>query len=181
VIFTFCSPTSTDISQVPNVFLRPPNQRKEADAAKQFLTIPEGDHLTLLNIYNSYIHSKHSQFFATIANGEIDKNNKDWAWNNYLSARSLAHAENVRSQILRIMERCDLELTSRSSEEPRFYDNIRKSLVCGFFMQVAHKTGQKNGYNTVKDNQVRFQFLHPVLLHLSRAVCLVASLLWSNH
>jgi pre-mRNA-splicing factor ATP-dependent RNA helicase DHX15/PRP43 len=48
-------------SLVPNVFLRPPNQRKEADAAKQLLSVPEGDHLTLLNVYNSYMQSK--QFF----------------------------------------------------------------------------------------------------------------------
>jgi pre-mRNA-splicing factor ATP-dependent RNA helicase DHX15/PRP43 len=43
---------------VPNVFLRPPNQRKEADAAKQMLSVPEGDHLTLLNVYNNYVQSK---------------------------------------------------------------------------------------------------------------------------
>jgi pre-mRNA-splicing factor ATP-dependent RNA helicase DHX15/PRP43 len=39
---------------VPNVFVRPNNQRKEADAAKAALSIPDGDHLTLLNIYNNY-------------------------------------------------------------------------------------------------------------------------------
>ena len=39
---------------VPNVFVRPPNQRKEADAAKALLTVPDGDHLTLMNVYNSY-------------------------------------------------------------------------------------------------------------------------------
>ena len=39
---------------VPNVFLRPYNLRKEADAAKASLSIPDGDHLTLLNVYNNY-------------------------------------------------------------------------------------------------------------------------------
>jgi hypothetical protein len=41
---------------VPNVWLRPPGatQRREADAAKALLTVPEGDHLTLLNVYNQY-------------------------------------------------------------------------------------------------------------------------------
>ncbi|KAI0037816.1 hypothetical protein FA95DRAFT_1367078 [Auriscalpium vulgare] len=37
---------------VPNVWLRPNNQCKEADAAKQLLSVPDGDHLTLLNVYN---------------------------------------------------------------------------------------------------------------------------------
>ena len=45
---------------VPNVWLRPPNQRKEADAAKALLSIPDGDHLTLLNVYNSYMQSLYS-------------------------------------------------------------------------------------------------------------------------
>ena len=64
-------------------------------------------------------------------------------------------ADNVRNQIQRIMERLDIDLTSRTVSGPRFYDNIRKTLVCGFFMQVAHKEGERNAYKTVKDNQVR--------------------------
>jgi pre-mRNA-splicing factor ATP-dependent RNA helicase DHX15/PRP43 len=39
---------------VPNVWLRPNNMRKEADIAKKLLTVPDGDHLTLLNVYNSW-------------------------------------------------------------------------------------------------------------------------------
>lgn len=49
--------TETDVCLVPNVWLRPPNMRKEADAAKQMMTVPDGDHLTLLNVYNNYMNS----------------------------------------------------------------------------------------------------------------------------
>lgn len=43
--------------------------------------------------------------------------------------------------------------TSRQYEK-KLYTNIRKALVCGFFMQVAHKKeGEKGNYLTVKDNQ----------------------------
>ena len=45
-------------SIVPSVWLRSNNQRKEADAAKAMLTVPDGDHLTLINVYNSYMQSK---------------------------------------------------------------------------------------------------------------------------
>lgn len=45
---------------VPNVWVRPHNQRKESDAAKALLTVPDGDHLTLLNVYNNYEQSKFS-------------------------------------------------------------------------------------------------------------------------
>lgn len=52
------------------------------------------------------------------------------------------------------MERFDIDLTSRLEEGPRFYNNIRMTLVCGFFMQVAHREGERGGYKTIKDNQV---------------------------
>ncbi|KAH9013622.1 P-loop containing nucleoside triphosphate hydrolase protein [Lactarius deliciosus] len=130
---------------VPNVWLRPNNQRKEADAAKQLLTVPDGDHLTLLNVFNEYQNNLHD---------------RNWPWNNYLSARSLAQADNVRSQLLRIMERLEIDVVTKSYEDQtRHYMNIRKALVCGFFMQVAHKEGEKGSYITIKDNQA--VSLHP--------------------
>jgi pre-mRNA-splicing factor ATP-dependent RNA helicase DHX15/PRP43 len=49
--------TIVSMLSVPNVWLRPNNQRREADAAKAALTVPDGDHLTLLNVYNSYMQS----------------------------------------------------------------------------------------------------------------------------
>lgn len=62
-------------------------------------------------------------------------------------------ADNVRSQLERIMERYEIDLLS-TQDERKFYLNVRMALVCGFFMQVAHKEGEKGSYLTVKDNQV---------------------------
>ena len=56
------------------------------------------------------------------------------------------------------MERFEIDLVS-TEDERKLYTNVRKALVCGFFMQVAHKEGEKNQYMTVKDNQV--VGLHP--------------------
>ncbi|KAG6840945.1 DEAH-box ATP-dependent RNA helicase prp43 [Blastosporella zonata] len=135
--------TITAMMSVPNVWVRPNNQRREADAAKQMLTVPDGDHLTLLNIYNQYVLNKHD---------------KNWTWTNYLSQRALMQADNVRAQLQRTMEKFDVELVSLSDER-KLYVNIRQALVCGFFMQIAHKEGEKGNYLTVKDNQV--VALHP--------------------
>ncbi|KAH9475508.1 DEAH-box ATP-dependent RNA helicase prp43 [Psilocybe cubensis] len=129
--------TITAMMSVPNVWLRPNNQRREADAAKAALTVPDGDHLTLLNVYNQYVLNKHD---------------KNWCWTNYLSQRALQQADNVRAQLQRTMERFDIDLISLSDEKKLFV-NIRQALVCGFFMQVAHKEGEKGNYLTVKDNQ----------------------------
>jgi pre-mRNA-splicing factor ATP-dependent RNA helicase DHX15/PRP43 len=53
------------------------------------------------------------------------------------------------------MERCEVELVSLA-DEGKLFMKIRQVLVCGFFMQVAHKEGEKNNYLTVKDHQVKF-------------------------
>ncbi|KAJ4490687.1 P-loop containing nucleoside triphosphate hydrolase protein [Lentinula aciculospora] len=129
--------TITAMLSIPNVWLRPPNQRAAADQAKAMLTVPEGDHLTMLNVFNNYYQNKHD---------------RNWAWNNFLSARALAQAENVRAQLLRTMEKYDVDVISLEDERKRNI-GIRQALTCGFFMQVAHKEGEKGSYLTVKDNQ----------------------------
>lgn len=48
----------------------------------------------------------------------------------------------------------DLDLVSTAWEDKNYWVNIRKALTCGFFMQVAHRSGEKGSYTTVKDNQV---------------------------
>ena len=69
-----------------------------------------------------------------------DSRNRKWAWNNYVSARSLAEATNVRAQILRIMERLGIDLVTKSyKDQTRKYMDIQRALVCGYFTQVAHK------------------------------------------
>ncbi|KAA1470773.1 pre-mRNA-splicing factor ATP-dependent RNA helicase PRP43 [Dentipellis sp. KUC8613] len=135
--------TIVSMLSVPNVWIRPKSQMKEA--AKKLLTVPGSDHLTLLNVYNQYKKSEHD---------------KNWAWNHYLSARFLVEADQVRSQLQRIMERFDIDLVSmENKDQTKHYNNIRQALVCGFFMQVAHKEGEKGNYLTVKDNQI--VALHP--------------------
>lgn len=61
----------------------------------------------------------------------------------------------MRSQLQRIMERLDIDLVSLP-DETKLFLNVRKALVCGFFMQIAHREGDKGSYATVKDHQVSF-------------------------
>ncbi len=101
-------------------------------------------------------------FLFAFANEIIvaDLHERNWAWNNYISARSLSQADNVRAQLLRVMERFEISLLTTSYKDPtRHYIDIRRALVCGYFTQIAHKEGEKGSYLTVKDNQV--VSLHP--------------------
>lgn len=133
---------------VPNVFIRPNNARQLADEMKNLFAHPDGDHLTLLNVYHAYQDDKAQQ------------NPSQWTFDHFLSLRSLKSADNVRAQLKRLMERNGLELLSTPFEDPDFYDNIRRALVSGYFMQVASKpNGNTKNFATIKDNQD--VFLHP--------------------
>lgn len=82
----------------------------------------------------------------------------NWCYENFVNHRSMKSADNVRQQLARIMKRLSLDLVSTEFTSRDYYTNIRKCLVDGFFMKVAHLV--KNGnYLTVKDNQV--VALHP--------------------
>jgi len=74
---------------VPNVFVRPREAAKAADAAKARFAHGDGDHLTLLNVYHAYKQ-----------NGE----NGDWCYQNFLNHRSLKSADNVRSQLVSLKQ-----------------------------------------------------------------------------
>ena len=56
------------------------------------------------------------------------------------------------------MERFEIELVTLA-DEGKLFVKIRQALVCGFFMQIAHKEGEKGNYLTVKDHQVFFFWL----------------------
>ena len=138
----------TALLSVPQVFVRPASQRKRADEMKNLFAHPDGDHLTLLNVYHAF------------KGAEAQENPKQWCHDHFLSMRSLQSADNVRLQLLRIMERSELEMVSTPFEDKRYYENIRRALCTGFFMQVAKKETQgKNQYMTIKDNQN--VLLHP--------------------
>ena len=46
-------------------------------------------------------------------------------------------------------------------EDKKYYENIRRALVSGFFMQVAKKDSSGKSYITVKDDPVQSVLLHP--------------------
>ncbi|GMH30806.1 hypothetical protein Nepgr_032649 [Nepenthes gracilis] len=128
---------------VPNCFVRPREAQKAADEAKSRFGHIDGDHLTLLNVYHAF-----------------KQNNEDpsWCYENFVNHRALKAADNVRQQLVRIMARFNLKLCSTDFNSRDYYVNIRKAMLAGYFMQVAHleRTGH---YLTVKDNQV--VHLHP--------------------
>ncbi|KAM7253276.1 hypothetical protein ACFE04_025894 [Oxalis oulophora] len=69
-----------------------------------------------------------------------------------LNARVLKSADNVKQQLVRIMARYNLKLCSTDFNRRDYYVNIRKAMLAGYFMLVAHLE-RAGHYLTVKDNQ----------------------------
>lgn len=139
----------TSLLSVPQIFVRPAANKKRADEMKSHFSHPDGDHLTLLNAYHAFKGQSTSDPHSV----------KQWCHEHFLSFRHLSSADNVRAQLKRIMETHGLELVSTKFEDKNYYNNIRRALLAGFFMQVAMKESSGKIYRTVKDDQA--VLVHP--------------------
>jgi ATP-dependent RNA helicase DHX8/PRP22 len=125
------------------IFYRPKEKQAQADMKRAKFFQPEGDHLTLLTIYQSWAHNKFSN---------------PWCNENFLQSRSLRRAQDVRKQLVTIMERYHLPVQSCG----RNYDRVRKAVTGGYFVNSAKKDPQE-GYKTLVESQ-------PVYIHPSSAL-----------
>lgn len=131
--------TTVAMLGVQRVFYRPKEKQGQADQKKSKFHQPEGDHLTLLTVYNSWK-----------KNGMANA----WCYDNFIQARSLKRSQDVRKQLVTIMDRFKLDIVSAG----RNYVKVRKAIVSGFFVHAAKKDPQE-GYRTLVDGQQ--VFIHP--------------------
>ncbi|XP_048579311.1 ATP-dependent RNA helicase DHX8 isoform X2 [Nematostella vectensis] len=131
--------TIVSMLSVQNVFYRPKDKQALADQKKAKFHQPEGDHLTLLAVYNSWKNNKFSNA---------------WCFENFVQARSLRRAQDIRKQMLGLMDRHKLDVVSCGKHTAR----VQKAITSGFFRNAARKDPQE-GYRTVVDNQV--VYIHP--------------------
>ncbi|KAL9270350.1 putative pre-mRNA-splicing factor ATP-dependent RNA helicase DEAH5 [Drosera capensis] len=129
--------------QTGNVFYRPREKQAQADQKKAKFFQPEGDHLTLLAVYEAW---KAKNFSAP------------WCFENFVQSRSLRRAQDVRKQLLGIMDKYKLDVVSCGKD----FTKIRKAITAGFFFRAARKDPQE-GYRTLVENQ-------PVYIHPSSAL-----------
>jgi len=103
-------------------------EKKATDIARRKFAVEEGDHLTLLNVYQTF----------------ITKGRKDskWCRDNYLNFRSMTRAVSIRAQLKRYLERFGINVNeSLAGKRPEEISNkgeqIRKCLTAGYFAHVA--------------------------------------------
>jgi ATP-dependent RNA helicase DHX8/PRP22 len=128
---------------MPPPFYRPKEKQTQADQKKAKFHDPHGDHLTLLNVYNSWKQNKYAN---------------PWCFENFIQARSMRRAKDVRDQLVKIMERYKHPVVSCG----RNTQKVRQALCSGFFRNSARKDPQE-GYKTLIEGT-------PVYLHPSSAL-----------
>ncbi|XP_001360333.2 ATP-dependent RNA helicase DHX8 [Drosophila pseudoobscura] len=131
--------TIVSMLSVQNVFYRPKDKQALADQKKAKFNQAEGDHLTLLAVYNSWKNNKFSNA---------------WCYENFVQIRTLKRSQDVRKQLLGIMDRHKLDVVSAGKSSVR----IQKAVCSGFFRNAAKKDPQE-GYRTLVDSQV--VYIHP--------------------
>lgn len=128
---------------VETVFFRPKEKQAQADQKKAKFHQPEGDHLTLLAVYEAWKNSKFSN---------------PWCFENYIQARAIRRAQDVRKQLLSILDRYKMDVTSCGKN----INKVRRAIVSGYFVNTAKKDPQE-GYRTMVEGQ-------PVYIHPSSAL-----------
>lgn len=131
--------TIISMLSVQNVFYRPREKAQLADTKRTKFYHQDGDHLTLLNVYEMWKNNKFSSA---------------WCFDNFIQHRALKKALDIRKQLITLMERYRLDVIFSNKDNFK----IRKAITSGFFHHVAKKD-QIEGYKTLLDGQT--VFIHP--------------------
>ncbi|KAM0682650.1 DEAH-box ATP-dependent RNA helicase prp22 [Mitosporidium daphniae] len=135
------------------IFYRPKEKAATADARKASFHRPEGDHITLLEVFNSW---KGAGFSS------------DWCRFNYINPRAMKRSLDIRKQLQRLVDR-DVAIASR--RYPEYLGEIKqrdssvqikeacKAIAAGFFTHVARRDAHEGGYKTLVEGQP--VFIHP--------------------
>uniref|UniRef100_A0A3Q2QDD9 DEAQ box RNA-dependent ATPase 1 n=1 Tax=Fundulus heteroclitus TaxID=8078 RepID=A0A3Q2QDD9_FUNHE len=129
----------------PSCFLAPEPSREEAAvSAWRPLMHPEGDHMSLINVYNAFL-----------------QHNEDEAWcaASFLSHAALRLAAVIRAELLEVMQRIELPVSPPAFGCQDNCTNIKRALISGFFLKVAHDVDGSGNYLLLTHRHVAH--LHP--------------------
>ena len=104
-------------------------EKKATESARRKFAVEEGDHMTLLNVYQAF----------------VTKGRKDskWCRDHYLNYKSMTRAVSVRAQLKRYLERFGINVDESlapkniSDDVSNKGEQIRKCLTTGYFAHAA--------------------------------------------
>ncbi|EFC45428.1 predicted protein [Naegleria gruberi] len=137
------------MTSVRNVFVTSRQLQDRVEYVKRKFSVMEGDHLTYLNIYMSYL-----------------KNNKSskWCYDNCITYKSMQRVEQFIHQFEKLLKRFSIPIKSIMDSNVGYgnidppIDTIRKCLISGYFSNAAQR--QSDGsYKSVRGNDI--YYIHP--------------------
>ncbi|XP_029160100.1 ATP-dependent RNA helicase DHX33-like [Nylanderia fulva] len=123
-----------------SIFMDPPTKREQAHNTRSRFASPEGDHVTLLNVFRAY---------RNVTTKKV------WCHENFLHHRNLEYASEVRQQLAALAERANLEKASCGPNTKQ----LRKAFLEGLYENLAELRRDQT-YVTVYSKQ-------PVTIHPS--------------
>ncbi|XP_061655343.1 ATP-dependent RNA helicase DQX1 isoform X1 [Phyllopteryx taeniolatus] len=139
----------------PSCFLRPEPIREETAVAHwRPLMHNEGDHMSLINIYNAYM--EHNQDEA-------------WCMTHFLNHAALRLAVVIRAELLDVMRRIELPVSHPAFGCQDNCTDIKRALISGLFLKVAHDVDGSGNYLLLTHRHVAH--LHPFSSYLCRQPC----------
>ncbi len=127
-----------------NIFLRPENQKEDADRKHDALKVKNSDFLTYLKIWETY---------------ERNKDDENWVTDNFLNPDVLTEAGNIRDQLFDILAKNNFDLKSRRDPQA-----INRSIVSGLTHRLLIKS--KGSSYILKDDPTRT----PISIHPSSSL-----------
>ncbi|XP_074585587.1 pre-mRNA-splicing factor ATP-dependent RNA helicase DEAH10 [Curcuma longa] len=152
---------------VESIFYFPREKLEEARAARKSFSSPEGDHISMLNVYRASAESLEKNKIANAKEKTLEKKLNKWCRENFINYRSLRHARDIHSQIEGHIQQMGFPASSCGDDTLQF----RRCLTASFFLNAAMK--QPDGsYRALASGQA--VQVHPSsVLFRTKADCII--------
>jgi len=120
--------------QVQSVFIYPKDMKSATDALRKKFSVHEGEHITLLNVYQAFIQHKQDP---------------NWCHEHHLNYRALMRSLDIRKQLCKYLKHFGIPLLSSKEDTVA----IRKCIVSGFFANAAQLQPDAT-YRTIRGSQI---------------------------
>eukprot|EP00397_Hematodinium_sp_SG-2012_P002527 GEMP01002534.1.p1 GENE.GEMP01002534.1~~GEMP01002534.1.p1 ORF type:complete len:1247 (+),score=319.69 GEMP01002534.1:21-3761(+) len=114
--------TVVSMLSVPSIFYRPKDRADESDAAREKFSVPESDHLTLLNVYQQWKKNGYSG---------------SWCTEHFIHQKTMKKVREVRGQLSDILQSVKIVESSCGTE----WDIVRKAICSGYFHNASKLRG----------------------------------------
>lgn len=130
-------------AQVEKLFKRPRKKKMEADLKKKTFDCPEGDHVTLLNVYNQWMR-------------QSKKESRGWCREFHLDWKTLEEAYEIRCQLATMLDEKKIARKSCGADMTK----VQIAIASGSFRKIAWKTS-RYAYFTFSSPTVDPVHIHP--------------------